>query len=92
MAKQTPTSHTNLQDDRVDGVNHNENLAAEIEHITSEEIAGFYERYGIGANESDEYPTIPTAFDDIPVRSNGSVDEKLPHEYTEWIAENTKAQ
>lgn len=52
----------------------------------------FYERYGIGANESDEYPTIPTAFDDIPVRSNGSVDEKLPHEYTEWIAENTKAQ
>ena len=82
IVKQISTSHTN----------HNENLEAEIEHITSEEIAGFYERYGIGANESDEYPTIPTAFDDVPVRSKGSVDEKLPHEYTEWIAEKTKAQ
>ena len=40
--------------------------------ITLEEIVAFYEKYGIQTVEETECPSIPTAFEDIPLQYSNS--------------------
>lgn len=40
--------------------------------ITLEEIVAFYEKYGIQTAEETECPSIPTAFEDIPLQFSSS--------------------
>ena len=46
------------------------NAGEEMEEnaITLEEIVAFYEKYGIATNEQTECPSMPSAFEDIPLQ------------------------
>ncbi len=54
----------------MNGRNAGENMEGNA--ITLEEIIAFYEKYGIETPEETERPTMPSAFEDIPLQFSNS--------------------